>query len=200
MPAQQGKSRIVGVGAYAPERIVTNFDLAKIVDTSDEWITERTGIKERRFAADGEAASDLAFRASTRALQMANLAPTDLDMIIVGTVTGDMRLPACAAFLQQKLGCGQIPSFDLAAACAGFVYSMSVADQFIRNGTLKRVLVVGVEVLSRITNFTDRNTCVLFGDGAGAVVLERNEEPSARNKGFLSFRSSVTRMRENLRY
>ena len=178
MPAQQGKSRIVGVGAYAPERIVTNFDLAKIVDTSDEWITERTGIKERRFAADGEAASDLAFRASTRALQMANLAPTDLDMIIVGTVTGDMRLPACAAFLQQKLGCGQIPSFDLAAACAGFVYSMSVADQFIRNGTLKRVLVVGVEVLSRITNFTDRNTCVLFGDGAGAVVLERNEEPS----------------------
>jgi 3-oxoacyl-[acyl-carrier-protein] synthase-3 len=109
---------------------------------------------------------------------MADLAPTHLDMIIVGTVTGDMRLPACAAFLQQKLGCGQIPSFDLAAACAGFVYSMSVADQFIRNGTLKRVLVVGVEVLSRITNFTDRNTCVLFGDGAGAVVLERNEEPS----------------------
>ena len=172
MPSQQGQSRIVGTGAYAPERTVTNFDLEKMVDTSDEWITERTGIKERRFAADGEAASDLALRASRRALEAARLSPADLGMIIVGTVTGDMRLPACAAFLQQKLGCGPIPSFDVAAACAGFVYSLSIADQFVRAGLMRTVLVVGVEVLSRIINFSDRNTCVLFGDGAGAVVLQ----------------------------
>jgi 3-oxoacyl-[acyl-carrier-protein] synthase III len=179
MPSQSGRSRIVGTGAYAPERVVTNFDLAKIVDTSDEWITERTGIKERRFVADGQAASDLACQASLRALDAAQLKPTDLDMIVVGTISSDMRLPACAAFLQQKLGAGPIPSFDLAAACAGFVYSLSVADQFIRTGAMKTVLVVGTEVLSRITNFTDRNTCVLFGDGAGAVVLQRAEEGEA---------------------
>jgi 3-oxoacyl-[acyl-carrier-protein] synthase-3 len=179
MPSQPGRSRIVGTGAYAPERVVTNFDLAKVVDTSDEWITERTGIKERRFVADGQAASDLAYQASIRALDAAKVKPSDLDMIVVGTISGDMRLPACAAFLQQKLGAGPIPSFDLAAACAGFVYSLSVADQFIRTGALKTVLVVGTEVLSRITNFGDRNTCVLFGDGAGAVVLQRAEEGEA---------------------
>ncbi|MBN1611012.1 MAG: ketoacyl-ACP synthase III [Polyangiaceae bacterium] len=179
MPSQSVRSRIVGTGAYAPERVVTNFDLAKLVDTSDEWITERTGIKERRFVADGQAASDLAYEASTRALDAAKLKPADLDMIIVGTISSDMRLPACAAFLQQKLGAGPIPSFDLGAACAGFVYSLSVADQFMRTGAMKAVLVVGTEVLSRITNFTDRNTCVLFGDGAGAVVLQRAEEGEA---------------------
>lgn len=179
MPSQSGRSRIVGTGAYAPERVVSNFDLAKIVDTSDEWITERTGIKERRFVTDGQAASDLAYQASIRALDAARLKPTDLDMIVVGTVSSDMRLPACAAFLQNKLGAGPIPSFDVAAACAGFVYSLSVADQFIRTGALKTVLVVGTEVLSRITNFADRNTCVLFGDGAGAVVLQHAEEGEA---------------------
>ena len=179
MPSQSVRSRIVGTGAYAPERVVTNFDLAKLVDTSDEWITERTGIKERRFVADGQAASDLAYQASIRALDAAQLKPTDLDMIVVGTISSDMRLPACAAFLQQKLGAGPIPSFDLAAACAGFVYSLSVADQFISTGAMKTVLVVGTEVLSRITNFTDRNTCVLFGDGAGAVVLQRADNGEA---------------------
>jgi 3-oxoacyl-[acyl-carrier-protein] synthase-3 len=179
MPSQPGRSRIVGTGAYAPERVVTNFDLMKLVDTSDEWITERTGIKERRFVADGQAASDLAYEASLRALDAAQLKPSDLDMIVVGTISGDMRLPACAAFLQQKLGAGPIPSFDLSAACAGFVFSLSVADQFIRSGARKTVLVVGTEVLSRITDFTDRNTCVLFGDGAGAVVLQRADSDDA---------------------
>ncbi len=180
MAKQYWQSRIVGTGSYTPERVVTNDDLARIVDTSDEWITTRTGIKERRYAADDEATSDLALKASRRALEMAGLTPADLDMIIVGTITADMRLPACAAILQAKLGCPQIPAFDVAAACAGFLFGMSTADQFIRTGMVKRVLVVGVELLSRFTNFKDRNTCVLFGDGAGAVVLERCELGSPR--------------------
>ncbi len=180
MAKQLWQSRIVGTGSYTPARVVTNGDLEHIVDTSDEWITTRTGIKERRFAADDEAASDMARHASQRALEMAGLAPTDLDMIVVGTISADMRLPACAAHLQAKLGCGHIPSFDIAAACAGFLYSLSTADQFIRTGMIRRALVVGVELLSRFTNFKDRNTCVLFGDGAGAVVLDRCEADSPR--------------------
>lgn len=172
-------SRIAGTGSYVPARIVTNDDLAKIVDTSDEWITQRVGIRERRFAAAGEASSDMAFHAAARALEAAKLVAEDLDMIIVGTITPDMQIPACAAFLQKKLGCKDIPSFDVSAACAGFLYALSVADQFIRTGTVRNVLVVGVETLTSITNFTDRNTCVLFGDGAGAVVLSRAEDDSA---------------------
>jgi 3-oxoacyl-[acyl-carrier-protein] synthase-3 len=169
-------SRIAGTGSYVPERVVTNEDLAKLVDTSDEWITQRVGIRERRFASKEQASSDLALEASRRALQAAGLTEADLDMIIVGTVTPDLQLPACAAFLQKKLGCKDIPAFDISAACAGFVYALSIADQFIRNETVRNVLVVGVETLSRITNFTDRNTCVLFGDGAGAVVLSRADD------------------------
>ncbi len=165
------RSRIAGTGAYVPERVMTNAELEKLVDTSDEWIQERTGIKERRIAAEGEAASDMAVGAARRALEAAGLGPTDLDMIIVGTISADMPLPACAAFVQQKLGCPGIPAFDVAAACAGFVYAMSIGDQFIQTGAHKNVLVVGVELLSRVLNWKDRTTCVLFGDGAGAAVL-----------------------------
>lgn len=171
-------SRIAGTGSYVPERVVTNSDLEKMVDTSDEWITQRVGIRERRFAAPGEASSDMAHQAAVRALEAAQLSPADLDMIVVGTITPDMQIPACAAFLQKKLGCKDIPSFDVSAACAGFLYALSIGDQFIRTGTVRHVLVVGVETLTSIINFTDRNTCVLFGDGAGAVVLSRTEDDS----------------------
>jgi len=165
------KTRILGTGAYAPERVLSNADLERLVDTSDAWITERTGIKERRVAADDQAASDMALIASQRALAAAGLSPKDLDMIVVGTVTPDLPMPACAAILQQKLGAGPIPSFDISAACAGFIYAMSIADQFIRSGAQKHVLIVGVELLTRVLNWKDRTTCVLFGDGAGAAVL-----------------------------
>jgi 3-oxoacyl-[acyl-carrier-protein] synthase III len=175
-------SRIAGTGSYVPERVVTNEDLAKIVDTSDEWITQRVGIRERRYAAEGEASSDMAFHAAARALKAAELSAGDLDMIVVGTITPDMQIPACAAFVQKKLGCKDIPAFDVSAACAGFLFSLSIADQFIRTGTMRNILVVGVETLTRITNFTDRNTCVLFGDGAGAVVLSRTDDD---DKGLL---------------
>jgi 3-oxoacyl-[acyl-carrier-protein] synthase III len=164
-------SVILGTGAYAPDKVLTNGDLEKLVDTSDAWITERTGIKERRVAADEQASSDLALKAAQRALEAAGITAKDLDMIIVGTVTPDLPMPACAAILQQKLGAGPIPSFDISAACAGFIYAMSIADQFIRSGAQRYVLIVGVELLSRILNWKDRTTCVLFGDGAGAAVL-----------------------------
>jgi 3-oxoacyl-[acyl-carrier-protein] synthase-3 len=142
-----------------------------MVDTSDEWIQQRTGMKERRIARDDEAASDMAFEAAKRALDAAGLSATDLDMIIVGTISGDTPMPACAAYLQRKLGASQIPAFDVSAACAGFIYGLSIGDSFIRSGTYRRILVVGVELLSRILNWQDRVTCVLFGDGAGAAVL-----------------------------
>jgi 3-oxoacyl-[acyl-carrier-protein] synthase-3 len=171
MGTERPGSQIVGTGAYAPEKVLTNHDLARVVDTSDEWIRERTGIRERRIAADGQTASDMAYEAARRALDAAGLKATDLDMIIVGTVTGDMPMPACAAILQRKLGATHIPAFDISAACAGFIYGLSIADQFIRTGAQRRVLVVGVELLSRILNWKDRVTCVLFGDGAGAAIL-----------------------------
>jgi 3-oxoacyl-[acyl-carrier-protein] synthase-3 len=161
----------LGTGAYAPERVLTNHDLEKLVDTSDQWITERTGIKQRHIAREDENASDMAVVAARRALEMAGLAPTDLDMIIVGTISGDLPMPACAVFVQKKLGAGPIPSFDVSAACAGFLYSMSIADQFIRSGLHKHILIIGVELLSRVIDWQDRTTCVLFGDGAGAAVL-----------------------------
>ena len=179
------RSRILGTGAYTPERVLTNTDLEKMVDTSDEWIRERTGIRERRIAADGETTSDMAAAAARRALEMANITAADLDMIIVGTISGDLPMPACAVFVQKKLGAGPIPSFDVSAACAGFLYGLSIADQFIRTGMMKNVLVVGVELLSRILNWKDRTTCVLFGDGAGAVVLGRAADDG---RGVLSTR------------
>lgn len=173
-------SRIAGIGSYAPTQRLTNADLERLVDTSDAWITERTGIKERRIAAEGEATSDLALRAARSALDAAGLRAVDLEMIVVGTVTPDHQLPACAAYLQQKLGVPGIPSFDVSAACAGFLYALSIGDQFIRTETSRHVLVVGAEVLSRVIDWQDRNTCVLFGDGAGAAVLSPASEDSGR--------------------
>jgi 3-oxoacyl-[acyl-carrier-protein] synthase III len=171
-------SRIIGTGSYVPERIVTNDELARIVDTSDEWIRQRVGIRERRYAAKDEASSDMAAKAAKRALEAAGIGPDGLDMIIVGTITPDMQIPACAAFVQKHLGCKNIPAFDISAACAGFLFGMSMADQYIRTGTVRTVLVVGVETLTSITNFEDRGTCVLFADGAGAVVLSRTDDDS----------------------
>jgi 3-oxoacyl-[acyl-carrier-protein] synthase III len=185
MGSERPGSQIVGTGAYAPERVLTNHELARMVDTSDEWIRERTGIRERRVARDDETASDMALVAAQRALEMAGLKASDLDMIIVGTVTGDLPMPACAAFLQRKLGVSQIPAFDISAACAGFLYGLSIGDQFIKTGAHRRVLVVGVELLSRILNWKDRVTCVLFGDGAGAAVLAPAEDDG---RGLLATR------------
>jgi 3-oxoacyl-[acyl-carrier-protein] synthase-3 len=153
-----------------------------MVDTSDAWISERTGIRERRIAAEGESTSDMASAAARSALEAAGLKASDLDMIIVGTVTGDSPMPATAVNVQQKIGVDSIPAFDISAACAGFLYGLSIADQFIRTGQMQRILVVGVELLSRVLNWSDRTTCVLFGDGAGAAILKR----SRHHKGILS--------------
>ncbi len=168
----QVRTRIVGTGGYVAEGVLTNCDLEKMVDTSDEWIVERTGIRERRIAKKGVVTSDMAAAALSKAVEMAGIKPNDLDMIICGTVTPDRPLPANAAFIQQKIGAtNHCASFDLAAACAGFIYGLSIADSFIRLGKAKYVGVIGVELLSRILDYEDRNTCVLFGDGAGAVVV-----------------------------
>lgn len=169
-PVWMRRARVVGTGAYAPEKVMTNDDLARVVDTSDEWIRTRTGIAQRHIAGEGEQTSDMARVASERALEMAGLRPEDLDLIIVGTISGDMPMPACAAFLQAKLG-AKAPAFDLSAACAGSLYAMNVAEKFIRTGAAEHVLVVGVELLSRLLNWDDRTTCVLFGDAAGAMIL-----------------------------
>ena len=179
------QSRILGTGRHSPSRVLSNADLERLVETSDAWIVERTGIRERRVAAEGETTSDMAAAAGRAALESAGLTAADLDMIIVGTISGDVQMPACAVFVQQKLGAGNIPSFDLSAACAGFLYGLSIADQFVRTGQLRRVLVIGVELLSRILNWEDRATCVLFGDGAGAVVLGPSD---GDGRGVLSTR------------
>jgi 3-oxoacyl-[acyl-carrier-protein] synthase III len=174
---------IVGTGSQVPERVLTNADLEKIVDTSDQWITKRTGMKERRIAAPGEAASDLAVIACEKALAEAKVKPDELDLIIVGTVTGDMLFPSTACVLQQRLGAPHAAAFDLSAGCTGFIYALSVARQFVANGAFRTALVVGVEVMSKITDWTDRSTCILFGDGAGVAVLKASKEP---NTGILS--------------
>lgn len=163
--------KISGTGSYLPEKIITNGDLEKFVETSDEWIVQRTGIRERRMAAPDQATSDLSFEASKKAIEAAGLKPTDIDQIIVATVTADTVFPATACRLQHSLGCRQVPAFDLAAACSGFIYGLAVARTAIAAGTMNNVLVVGAEVLTRITDYQDRNTCILFGDGAGAAVL-----------------------------
>ncbi len=170
------RARIIGTGSYAPEKVLTNDDLSKIVETSDAWITERTGIKQRHVAAPGENTSDMALRAAVRALEMANTRPEDLDLIIVGTISPDLPMPACAAFLQHKLGARKSFAFDLSAACAGSLFGLSVASQYIATGSVKRALVVGVELLTRIVDWSDRNTCVLFGDAAGAMVLGPSDD------------------------
>lgn len=176
------RSRIIATGSYLPERVLTNQDLEKMVDTSDEWITERTGIKERRIADENQAASDLAYEASKIALDRAKLTPDEVEMIIVATVSGDMPFPSTACFLQAKLGAVNAVGFDINAACSGFLYALSIADSFIRSKTYKRILVVGTEVLSKITDWKDRTTCVLFGDGAGVAILEPTEE----DRGIIS--------------
>ncbi|MEW6435865.1 MAG: beta-ketoacyl-ACP synthase III [Pseudomonadota bacterium] len=176
-------SHILGTGAYAPSRILTNHDLEKIVHTSDTWITERTGIKERRIAADGEVTSDMAVAAARKALEMAATDPIDLDMIIVGTISPDMPMPSCAVFVQAKLGATRAFAFDLSAACAGSLYGMAIADQFIRSGRARRVLVIGAELLSRLVDWGDRSSCVLFGDAAGAVVMGPTPDPT---RGLIS--------------
>lgn len=168
------KACIAGTGSYAPAKVVTNADLERMVATSDEWIRERTGIRDRRIAATGEACSDLAVQAGKRALTAAGLAATDLDMILVATCTGDYPLPATACLVQHQLGATKAAACDLSAACCGFVYALSVADAYVKSG-MRHVLVIGSEVMSAITDWTDRNTCVLFGDGAGAVVVSASD-------------------------
>jgi 3-oxoacyl-[acyl-carrier-protein] synthase III len=170
-------SRIAGTGKYLPERILTNADLEKMVETTDEWIRTRTGIERRHIAADDEATSDLAYKAALVALEDAGLAPNDIDLVLVGTTTPDLIFPNVACLVQEKLGINSCPAFSLEAACSGFLYALVVADQFIRLGQARRALVIGAETMSRIMDWTDRETCVLFGDGAGAVVLEAADSP-----------------------
>ena len=170
-------SRIAGTGSYLPEKVVTNSDLEKMVDTTDEWIRSRTGIERRHVAADGETTVDLAEHAARRALDAAGIAPTDVDFIAFGTTTPDLVFPNCGVLLQQRLGCRGGPAFSLETACAGFMYALSIADKYVRCGEAKRALVIGSETLSRITDWSDRGTAVLFADGAGAVVLEPSAAP-----------------------
>ena len=169
------RSFIAGTGRYLPPKILTNFDLEKMVQTSDEWIVERTGIRERRIADDNTASSDLAVPAARLAMESAGLQPEELDLIIVGTSTPDMMFPSTACFVQAQLGAANAAAFDLLAACSGFTYSLATADSFIVSGRYKNALVIGAEVYSSIVNWDDRTTCVLFGDGAGAVVLKAGE-------------------------
>ncbi|URJ33640.1 ketoacyl-ACP synthase III [Paenibacillus polymyxa] len=174
---------VIGTGKYVPEKILTNKDLEEIVETSDEWIVSRTGIQERHIAAPEQATSDLAYEAAVKALESAGMTAQDLDLIIVATVTPDMAFPSTACILQDKLGAKGAAAFDLSAACSGFVYGLATATSFIKTGIYNNALIIGADCLSRITDYTDRNTCVLFGDGAGAVVI--GEVPEGR--GFQSF-------------
>ncbi len=169
-------SRIAGTGSYLPEKVLTNDDLSKIVDTNDEWIAARTGIRERHIAAEGETTSDLAFHAATRAMEAAGVAASEIDLIIVGTTTPDIIFPSTACLLQARLGANGCGAFDVNAACSGFLFALCVADKFIKSGDAKTVLVVGAETLTRMVDWTERTTCVLFGDGAGAVVLKADTE------------------------
>lgn len=170
-------SSVVGTGSYLPEKILTNHDLERLVDTSDEWIRTRTGITERHIAADSQMASDLALNASREAMEAGGVTAADIDLIIVATTTPDVIFPSTACILQDKLGVKDCPAFDVQAVCSGFVYALAIADMFIRAGKCRTALVVGTEVYSRILDWTDRGTCVLFGDGAGAVVLTQSDQP-----------------------
>lgn len=170
-------SRIQGTGSYLPEKVLTNQDLESMVETTDQWIQERTGIKKRHIAAEGETTADLGVIAARRAMQMAGKSPDDIDLIIVATTTPDKVFPSTACLIQKRLDIHGCPAFDVQAVCTGFVYALSIADNFIKAGSAKTALVIGAETLSRIVDWTDRSTCVLFADGAGAVVLEASEEP-----------------------
>ncbi len=187
----QPASRLIGTGHFLPPTIRTNHDLEKMVDTSDAWIMERTGIRERRIADPGMVTSDMAAEAAKRAIEAAGLTARDIDMIIVGTVTPDMPMPATAVFVQQKIGAGHCPAFDISAACAGFLFGLTLADGIVRTGAARYVLVIGVELLSRVIDWEDRTTCVLFGDGAGAVVVGPSEGkvgPDGKPRGVLATR------------
>jgi 3-oxoacyl-[acyl-carrier-protein] synthase-3 len=170
-------ARVTGTGSYLPAKVLTNHDLEKMVDTTDQWIVERTGIRERHIAADGETTCDLAEQASRRAIAAAGLKVEDIDLIVVATTTPDRVFPSTACLLQDRLGIHGCAAFDVQAVCTGFVYALAIADKFVRTGAAKCALVVGAETLSRIIDWTDRSTCVLFGDGAGAVVLQASDEP-----------------------
>ena len=167
--------KILSSGSYVPEKVLTNFDLEKMVETSDEWISTRTGIKERRIAAKDENTSDLAYKASLKAIEKAKISVDDIDLIILATISPDAPMPSTACYLQKKLKAFNAVAFDISAACSGFIYGVSIAKAFISSGMYKRILLVGVEALSRVTDWTDRNTCVLFGDGAGAMIFEASE-------------------------
>lgn len=181
------RSHILGCGAYLPERVVTNEELSRRIDTSDEWIVARTGIRQRHIAAEGEKTSDLAVRASERALANAGVTPDEVDLIVLATATPDLTFPATATTVQAELGITGGTAFDLQAVCSGFIYALAVADNFVRLGQAGTALVVGAETFSRILDWNDRSTCVLFGDGAGAVVLRAAEEPgTAQDRGILS--------------
>ncbi|NGM50840.1 ketoacyl-ACP synthase III [Caulobacter sp. 602-2] len=195
------RSVVTGVGAYLPPQIVTNEDLSKIVDTSDEWIIERTGIRQRHKAADDQAVSDLAVEAAKQALERAGKTAADVDLIIVATTTPDLTFPATAAIVQRKLGAGVGIAFDVQAVCSGFVYALSVADGFIARGNAKCALVIGAEAMTRLMDWTDRGTCVLFGDGAGAVVLEPGEgEGTTADRGMLGFALRADGTKQDLLY
>ncbi len=176
------RSRVKGTGSAFPEKILSNFDLEKIVDTTDEWITTRTGIRERRIAAEGEFTSTFATKAAERALAMAGVSPEEIDLIVLASVTPDFPFPATSCIVQNNLGAVNAAAFDISAACSGFIYALAIVDNFIKSGSVKKAIVIGAEVLSRIVDWTDRNTCVLFGDGSGAVVLEAAEG----DRGILS--------------
>ena len=172
-------SKIIGTGSYLPEKILTNADLEHMVETSDEWIVSRTGIRERHIAAEGETTCDMSEKAARLAMESAGIHHSDIDLIIVATTTPDLVFPSTACLLQERLGIHGCPAFDVQAVCTGFIYALTVADNFIRSGSSKRALVVGAETLSRIVDWTDRGTCILFGDGAGAVIVEASDEPGA---------------------
>ncbi len=186
---------ISGTGSYVPVRIVSNDEFTRTLDTSDEWIISRTGIRERRHAGPHDTAASMGVQAARAALTAAGIVSDELDLIICATVTPDLMCPSTACLIQAELGCRTIPAFDLSAACSGFLYALSVADQYIRTGSAKSVLVVGAEVLSRISDFTDRNTCILFGDGAGAVVLTPSKDPK---RGILNIRLFADGSRRDL--
>jgi 3-oxoacyl-[acyl-carrier-protein] synthase III len=201
-PGEVTYSRIAGTGGYLPERVLTNADLARMVDTTDDWIVDRTGVRKRHIAAEGETTCDLAEHASRRALEAAGVGPRDIDLVVVGTATPDMIFPSTACLLQERLDIHDGPAFDIQAVCTGFIYALDIADKFIRTGSADRALVVGAETFSRIVDWTDRSTCVLFGDGAGAVVIEAAEGPGivsthlhadGRYQNLLNVPSSVSR-------
>ncbi len=195
------RSVVTGVGGYLPDRIVTNDELAKVVDTSDEWIRERTGIRQRRQADDDTPVSDLAVEAARRALDAAGRTPADVDLIIVATTTPDLTFPAVATIVQRKLGCPVGIAFDVQAVCSGFVYALSTADGFVARGRAKCALVIGAETMTRLMDWTDRGTCVLFGDGAGAVVVEPGEgEGGTGDRGLLGFALRADGTKQDLLY